>query len=183
MNVANVKEALNLNDANKAITPHTLGLVLKNFNTCPYRIGDILLSVTDEDPAIRFGGKWERLKDRFLLGAGSSYKAGKTGGASTVSLSVANLPSHNHSFSGNTGGAGEHHHTATTKEMSVKISGSGTWTGVRPNGYAGDTTVNVGNKIGNHTHSFSGTTGNTGSGTAHNNMPPYLVVYMWKRVA
>lgn len=40
------------------------------------------------------------LRDRFVVGAGSTYAVNATGGASTVTLATTNLPSHTHSISG-----------------------------------------------------------------------------------
>ena len=45
-----------------------------------YPIGSIYISVSDNSPEILFGGKWERIKDQFLLAAGDAYSAGATGG-------------------------------------------------------------------------------------------------------
>lgn len=61
-----------------------------------YPIGSIYLSVNSTSPSTLFGGSWTQLKDRFLLGAGSTYSSGATGGAATHKLSVAEMPSHAH---------------------------------------------------------------------------------------
>ncbi len=45
-----------------------------------YPIGSIYLSVSSTDPSILFGGVWEQIKDRFLLGDGDTYKSGTIGG-------------------------------------------------------------------------------------------------------
>lgn len=45
-----------------------------------YPVGAIYLSVTDVNPAALFGGTWERIGGRFLLGADRTYAAGSTGG-------------------------------------------------------------------------------------------------------
>ena len=45
-------------------------------------VGSIYLSVTSTSPTTLFGGTWVQLKDRFLLGAGSTYTHGNTGGQS-----------------------------------------------------------------------------------------------------
>lgn len=52
------------------------------------------------------------LRDRFIVGAGSSYAVGDTGGANSVTLTSAQMPAHNHSVTVNSGGA--HSHTAST---------------------------------------------------------------------
>ena len=62
------------------------------------------------------------LTDRFVVGAGSAYGVGATGGSSSVTLSTANLPSHNHSFSGST----SHSHTINNHTHSFSGSGSNT---------------------------------------------------------
>lgn len=61
-----------------------------------YPVGAIYLSVTDVNPAALFGGTWERIGGRFLLGADSTYMAGSTGGEAAHTLTVEEMPKHNH---------------------------------------------------------------------------------------
>lgn len=61
-----------------------------------YPVGAIYLSVTDANPASLFGGTWERIGGRFLLGADSTYAAGSTGGEAAHTLTVDEMPRHNH---------------------------------------------------------------------------------------
>lgn len=136
------------------------------------------------------------LRDRFLVGAGSTYAVGATGGANTVALATNELPSHTHSFSGTTGAAGSHSHSGVTDVQGshnhgmigagypdtfnatqivpsntvVGNFGSRSW-------YDGAHAHNLSiNAVGDHTHSVSGTTGAAGSGAAHENRPPYYAL-------
>ena len=61
-----------------------------------YPVGAIYISADSTSPASLFGGTWEQLKDRFLLGAGDTYSAGSTGGEATHTLTVGEMPSHSH---------------------------------------------------------------------------------------
>ena len=120
------------------------------------------------------------LRDRFVVGAGNGYSVGNTGGSASVTLSTANLPSHshggashNHTVSGTTG-SDTHNHTI---ESATSIGGGSRVTSQNSTGNTASTTNNT------HTHSFSGTTssasgttGSTGSGTAHENRPPYYAL-------
>lgn len=122
-----------------------------------YPVGAIYLSVTEVDPAALFGGTWERLKDRFLLGAGDQFAAGEEDGESSVILGADQIPYHSH-------------------EVSYMIEGEGT---TRPEGHtllAGSYETAVGQM---NTMYITG----GGEDRSHNNMPPYLAVYMWKRIA
>ena len=49
-----------------------------------YPVGSIYISINSTNPKTLFGGTWEQLKDRFLLGAGNSYAGGNTGGATSA---------------------------------------------------------------------------------------------------
>lgn len=210
-----------------------------------YPVGSIYMSVIETSPADIFGGTWEALdQGRVLIGAGSVHPAGETGGAETVALTAAQMPSHNHSasFSGSSGSSGSHSHSISGSLSSggshshecsglsisgklnsvafdpyMTISASGAfsisseksyWNATGTNkkiistrdvtlsGSLSGSTASGGShshsfssvsasSAGSHTHSISGTVtiGSTGSGQAHENMPPYLSVYMWKRTA
>ena len=141
---------------NKAITQAIMALndEVKQLRNKIYPIGSVYISVTDVDPAVLFGGSWARLKDRFLLGAGDRFAAGEEDGEAVVTLNDDQIPTHSH-------------------EVRYLIEG----TGITPEGHTllagGDNVIGQVN-----TMYLSGGGGNE----AHNNMPPYLAVYMWKRI-
>lgn len=112
---------------------------------------------------------------------------GSTGGASTVKLAVANLPSHTHSAS-----QSAHTHSQPTHVHSIKPPDSNSDTGYgkcSTGGVASEGTgiaafnsgAAGGDTTGSATPSIS--IGSTGSGTAFSIMPPYLVVNIWKRLS
>ena len=131
------------------------------------------------------------LRDRFIVGAGSAYAVNNTGGAASVTLSTAQLPSHNHGLNNHT-----HSFSATTSNVNLSHNHSyssanhPTSSGPEQNQGGGPedrTTFNVGkttgNALGNHSHTVSGTTGgnngttaNAGSGNSHENRQPYYAL-------
>lgn len=113
------------------------------------------------------------LRDRFVVGAGSTYAVSDTGGADTVALSTANLPAHNHSASSSS--------TSTVSDPGHSHS----FVGVQPSSGEGNssrTSVPVTRSTSSATTGITVSTststsiGNTGSGTAHENRPPYLAL-------
>lgn len=150
-----------------------------------YPVGSIYLSVNSTNPGTLFGGTWVQLQDRFLLGAGSTYSNGATGGAATVTLTTSQMPSHTHTFTGSsatTSSAGAHTHNVGRDYDGG--GGSSRYT-VHSSGVSGAGGTSPTNSAGAHTHTLTakGSNSSTGGGGSHNNMPPYLVVYMWKRTA
>lgn len=133
-------------------------MFLKEVNVAQlvYPVGAIYMSTVATNPKTLFGfGTWEQIKDTFLLAAGSTYNAGSTGGEAEVTLATKQIPSHSHAIFYPNAGAGNDY---------------------APIGYP-----NVGSKS---TYWAVGSyTGDVGGGEAHNNMPPYLAVYVWKRTA
>lgn len=122
-----------------------------------YPIGSIYISVVSTPPGDRFGGTWVQIKDRFLLASGTTYKAGTTGGEATHTLTNSEMPAHAHEmYSANGGGDSTWNPNAGTYLVDSVTSDKTTW-------YA---------QLGMN---------NAGGSGAHNNMPPYLVVYVWKR--
>ena len=130
-----------------------------------YPIGSIFLSISNINPSTFFGGRWEQIKDRFLLCAGNNYTAGNTGGEANHTLSIFEMPSHNH---GQVKGSYSPHYVI----------------GIRGDGGGGGNNTAMPSSMSYQNNTYSGNyMDNVGGGQAHNNMPPYLVVYAWKRVS
>ena len=133
-----------------------------------YPVGSIYISLNSTNPSSIFGGTWEQIQGRFLLGVSSSHPVNQTGGEEKHTLTNAEMPKHNHN--------GVYYSSIDTKNL-VTLNG-GTASYRVPWGspsYPGDYGAGTGKE--------ELITGNTGGGAAHNNMPPYLAVYMWKRTA
>lgn len=148
-----------------------------------YPVGSIYMSVNNTSPASFLGGTWEQIKDRFLLGAGSK-SVGATGGEENHTLTTAEMPSHSH-----TRGSMEIKGQVTSDEFDpfLTIGGSGALSVSSQTSYWRKSCSSTTQIISTRTvslkasDSWTGSTSSTGSGGSHNNMPPYLVVYMWKR--
>ena len=137
-----------------------------------YPIGSIYLSTNGTNPAELFGGTWEQISGRFLVGVGANkanttnywgtfgagsvnFPAGELGGEAQHKLTEAEMP--------------KHRHTANT----YNATGGSAWT-LMDNNRAAKNGFRDGK---------DGLIGYTGGNQPHNNMPPYLAVYMWVRTA
>lgn len=141
------------------ITATSVGATNAEAKLAAWPIGSIYMSVNSTSPAYLFGGTWERISDTFLFAASSSYPAGSTGGEFTHKLTQSELP--NYSLSVANGSNVIRSKTGSSADAYVQTQSSG-W-GI-PNWESKTVTVASG-----------------GSGAAHNNMPPYLSVWIWKR--
>ena len=141
-------------------------------------VGSIYESTDSTSPATLFGGTWEEMEAGLVLvsqgtaKSGTVFTAGATGGEEKHKLTIGELPAHNHSATCSSAGA----HTHAIRSPAGKAEeGSGlgrgyVWDGVQ---------TYYTESAGAHTHSI--TIGNTGSGTSHNNLQPYQVIYRWVR--
>lgn len=135
-----------------------------------YPVGSFYISAKSTNPGTFFGGTWEQIQGRFLLGMSSSYPAGSTGGEATHTLTTSEMPSHKgHLSSGIAGGVplGDGNYEGYLNSSTMNAYPGGNYRGW--NVYAG-----------NEMHPASEA---VGGGQPHNNMPPYLSVYIWKRTA
>ena len=121
-----------------------------------YPVGSVYISTNSANPATLFGGTWEQIKGRFLVGCGSNgvdlyIEAGQTGGEATHTLTVDEMPRHNHNaylYGGN---------LASAPGRLLFDTGAG--------------------------QEYYNSIKSAGGDKPHNNMPPYLAVYMWYRTA
>lgn len=168
-----------------------------------YPVGSIYMNVNNVDPSAIFGGRWERMPSgRMLVNSGDGFNLNEVGGEKEHRLTEDELASHNHG-----GGemAGGHTHTRGTMDITGDFVGAlqsnfdygvhGAFYYERnelvgPASNKGDGRQRVWFKAsrnwtgetsrsGEHTHNFLP----SGKNQPHNNMPPYIVVNMWKRIS
>ena len=135
-----------------------------------YPIGSIYMSVNNLDPSQIFGGTWQPIKDRFLLASGDTYDLGDTGGVASYTSSGTVEP---HTLTVNEMPAHEHELVGNVVELDINIPTDVSVFVPHGNISASHTTV-AGSGL-PHSHSFTG--------VLVDNMPPYLVVNVWVRVA
>ena len=119
-----------------------------------YPVGAVYISMNQTSPQTLFGGTWTQIQGRFLIGAGTAYPAGSTGGEATHTLTASEIPDHTHTF---------------------KYTGQSVTTGVN--------SIRLYQAASNQYNAYSGGQSSNCGGQAHNNLPPYMAVYMWTRTA
>lgn len=125
-----------------------------------YPVGSIYISTSSTfNPQTAWGGRWKKTADgRCLIGANDTYPLGSTGGEATHTLTHEEMPRHSHGIYGVDSRNGNT--TLQKPYFSYKDQGQ--------------TTSYISGVMG---------TEFTGNGEAHNNMQPYLAVYIWERIA
>lgn len=165
-----------------------------------YPVGSIYMNVNNVEPSAIFGGSWERMPSgRMLVNSGDGFNLGQVGGEKEHRLTEDELASHSHDVNNING------NTTSTAKLVGKFSSS-----IRPNGDITDVPYRNGFGIvskeseygihakdgGNsspgrnyvidashsHTVNLNISMLPSGKNQPHNNMPPYIVVNMWKRI-
>ena len=135
-------------------------LVDATFYEYVHTVGAVIFSFNDSfSPSALWGGSWSRVTNRFLIGSGGTYSTGVTGGETSVTLTVDQMPIHDHGvIDGDT-------------RVTVGFSFGAGIPGVEIQSWSN--VDNVGKVI---------FTDAKGGNQSHNNMPPYRVAYIWYRV-
>ena len=167
-------------DTLRSVEPGTVETFLSNLNYNFENIWKIIYpkgsffwtTESDFDPNTKFGGTWERIKDRMVLAVGDTYTTTEqTGGSATVTLTEAQLP-HIEGYLGN----------IVTQDSGGLIANNkfslNTGTSQYTFSYKGQTTTTVSSST-----ELDGVRLSFGRGQPHDNMPPYYTAYCWHRTA
>ena len=142
--------------ANEVITIENLKEFKVKMLSAIYPVGSVYISFSNTSPASLFGGTWTQLSDRFLYA--STGTAGSTGGEANHALTWDEMPQHSH---------------ATYAHI----------TSAEANGYSLGKTGDFQDRVLVQATNGGQQTDLSGKSVAHNNMPPYVTCYMWRRTA
>lgn len=123
-------------------------------------VGSLYISENATSPAELYGGTWERIEGRFIMGAGDTYPAGSTGGSATHRQTAKEVASHAHDIGTNVSGT-----LMTVPQWKFYITSVSQVTS--PNGYK----------------CYGMATNTTDDGEPMNILNPYYSAYIWRRVA
>lgn len=157
-------------------------------------VGSIYISATDSNPASTLGfGSWTQFAPgRVLMGVGTGNDGSDTvniqspltqGGKYYHQLTVGEMPAHahGHDIGGTAISNGAHQHGLQMGVSTASPEGQGDWDAARMDwGSRGTTTV-----AGAHEHALRITGGifSQGGNQKHNNIQPFITVYMWRRIS
>ena len=141
---------------------------IKGFvNSHEHPVGSVYITISSSfNPANHWGGTWSKIAEgQCLIQAGATYALGSTGGEATHTLTTDEMPSHtHHTNDGWSGWAQAREGMGEAMTYSKKLNGGS-------NKYQ-DTVTGMDSEL-----------CYTGGDAAHNNLPPYLAVNIWKRTA
>ena len=121
-----------------------------------YPIGSYYRSKNNTSPEKLFGGKWESIYGKFIFSTDSNHSVDSTGGEEKHKLTINEMPSHNHGYN---------EFNYYSYYIFNSLPGTGNYLPVR----------NDSNFICSHKTNYEG------NSEAHNNMPPYITAYCWRR--
>lgn len=181
-------DVLMISQQNPPLTNSQINSVRKNLIDIIYPVGSIYISTNSTNPKNIWGGQWSPIEGRFLLGANNTYSAGTTGGAATVTLTTNQIPKHTHGSKTLTGSTAmralDGANTPNKLQAPSGIVGRSKTTSVESwYSTSGRTVISDTNSYNTITVNATHEHASVGGGAAHNNMPPYLAVYMWKRTS
>lgn len=163
--MADIEEAEDAGDILLTNADLLAGKSLAQIMLMMYPVGAIYISTVETSPAALFGGTWERILGKFLFGADDNIAAGSKGGEAAVTLTVDQMPNHIHKLPAYAFMWGNDVDNVVHIRNAVAEAG----------------TVNE-NRLYTVQNAWN-VAGAAGGSQPHNNMPPYLSVYMWKRTA
>lgn len=155
---ANTAKTAASNAQSRADSAYSLANGKPSLLSC-WPVNSIYISYSHTSPASLFGGSWTRIEGRFLFGTGTTGTIGNMGGETQHTLVSTELPAHAHYGIFYTGSNGSV--TLNTGSYGYRLS----WTSSAGKGV---------DEL---------RTGFTGSNVAHNNMPPFINVAVWRRTA
>lgn len=171
--------------------------LVKQILLAAHPVGSYYWSSEATDPGTLFGGTWEQIKDRFLYAVGDGSAAGDTGGEATHTLSVDEMPAHTHTRG--TMDIRGYLSYITSEVADVKSDGSNfsnyptrgalAYTNYKFGrgatlGVSATSGTGAGRDIAfTGSNGWTGATSSVGGGAAHNNMPPYITAFCWRRTA